>query len=163
MKIGILSDTHDNLPNISKAVAIFEERQTEALIHAGDFCSPFVFRIFEKIKPWCAKMYAVFGNNDGDKLLLTKMGGDLCVFKEIVHEVTLGDRKIAVMHYQELAERFYGEGSFDLVIFGHTHKHVLEGDEKLLFNPGTCSGYLAEKATVAVADLSSMQIELISL
>ncbi|MBN1798444.1 MAG: metallophosphoesterase [Spirochaetales bacterium] len=163
MKIGILSDTHDRLENISKAIAVFQEQQVEALIHAGDFCSPFVFRIFEKIKPWCSKMYAVFGNNDGDKLLLTQKAGSLCIFKEIVHEVALGGRKIAVMHYQELAERFYREGSFDLVVFGHTHKHLLEGDEKLLFNPGSCSGYLADRATVAVADLTSMRIELISL
>jgi putative phosphoesterase len=163
MKIGILSDTHDNLPNISKAVAIFKERQVEALIHAGDFCSPFVFRIFNEIKPGCKKMYAVFGNNDGDKLLLTQKAGDLCVIKDIVHEFSLAGKKIAVMHYRELAERFYGEGSFDLVIFGHTHEQVLEGDKRLLINPGACSGYTAKRATVAVVDLDTMRTEFITL
>jgi uncharacterized protein len=163
MKIGIFSDTHDNLKNITRAIDIFRERKVEALLHAGDFCSPFVFNIIEKIRPVCEKMYAVFGNNDGDKLLLTQKAGGLCVFKDILHEVELGGRKIAVMHYPELAERFYREGSFDLVLYGHNHQALLQGTDRLLLNPGTCSGYLAERATIAVAELDTLQAEIITL
>jgi putative phosphoesterase len=163
MKIGIFSDTHDHLTNIAKAVEIFRERKVEALIHAGDFCSPFVFNVIEKIKPVCPKMYAVFGNNDGDKLLLTQKAGSFCIIKDILHEVELGGRKIAVMHYPELAERFYREGSFDLVIYGHNHRHLVQGKDRLLLNPGACSGYLADKATIAVLGLGAMEAEIIPL
>jgi putative phosphoesterase len=163
MKIGVFSDTHDNLVNIARAVDIFKERRVEALIHAGDFCSPFVFNEIEKIKPVCSKMYAVFGNNDGDKLLLTQKAGSFCVIKDILHELELGGRKIAVMHYPELAERFFKDESFDLVIYGHNHKCRVRGNDRLLLNPGTCSGYLADKATVAVLDLGSLRAEIIPL
>jgi putative phosphoesterase len=163
MTVGIFSDTHDNLKNITRAVDIFRERKVEALIHAGDFCSPFVFNVIEKIRPVCSKMYAVFGNNDGDKLLLTQKAGSFCIVKDILHEVELEGRNIAIMHYPALAERFFREGSFDLVIYGHNHQPLLQGTDRLLLNPGTCSGYLAERATISVIDLGSMKAEIIPL
>ena len=48
MKIGVLSDTHDNLTNIRKAVEIFSKNGVEALIHGGDFCSPFTLAEFKQ-------------------------------------------------------------------------------------------------------------------
>jgi predicted phosphodiesterase len=41
MRIGIMSDTHDNMPQIKKAVRLFNERGVVHVIHAGDFTSPF--------------------------------------------------------------------------------------------------------------------------
>jgi len=35
MKIGIISDTHDNLPQIKKAVEIFNREKVELVLHAG--------------------------------------------------------------------------------------------------------------------------------
>ena len=36
MKIGILSDTHDDIDNVNKAIDIFQENDVKAVIHAGD-------------------------------------------------------------------------------------------------------------------------------
>ena len=49
MKIGVLSDSHDNLPNIRKAVEVFSKNGVEALIHGGDFCSPFTLAEFKPL------------------------------------------------------------------------------------------------------------------
>ena len=163
MKIGIISDSHDHLTNIRKATRLFEEKNIEVLIHAGDFCSPFFFRQLEDLKKGCSRMYAVFGNNDGDRLLLNRLGGDFCSFKDAVSTFELGGRKIVLMHYPDVAESLFHSGEFDLVIFGHTHTVVEKGVERKLLNPGACSGYLSERATVALFDSETMGVEVITL
>ena len=163
MKIGILSDSHDNLPNIRKAVEIFSKNGVEALIHAGDFCSPFTLAEFKPLSEKGVKMSAVFGNNDGDRLLLSRRAGDFCSFADGACILNLAGRRIVVMHYPELADDLYQLGTYDLVIYGHNHKFRVEGSEKKLLNPGTCSGYLAEAATVALVDTTSMTVEMVRL
>lgn len=43
------------------------DESIELLIHAGDFVAPFTSQSFKELK---APLVGVFGNNDGDKLLL---------------------------------------------------------------------------------------------
>jgi len=69
MKIGVISDTHDNLPLVEKAVKIFNEKEVEFVLHAGDYVAPFAVKVFKKLR---AKFVGVFGNNDGDRILLGK-------------------------------------------------------------------------------------------
>jgi len=106
------------------------------------------------------KMYAVFGNNDGDRVMLTKRGGDFCTFVDGARIVTLDGRKIVVIHYPDIADELFRGANFDLVIYGHNHKPRVEGTEKKLLNPGTCSGYLAESATVALVETATMDVEI---
>ena len=40
MKIGILSDTHDDIDNVKEAIYRFKEQKVELIIHAGDFVFP---------------------------------------------------------------------------------------------------------------------------
>ena len=163
MKIGIISDTHDRLSQIKKAVRVFMSEKIDTLIHAGDFCSPFVFNELEPLKKVCSSMFAVFGNNDGDKIILMKKGEKFCRFSEAMQKIEIGNKKIALMHFPDLAESVYRSGDFDLVIFGHTHVPRLDGNDKKLINPGSCSGYFAERSTIAVADLNTMETKIIYL
>ena len=50
MKIGVMSDSHDNLPAIRRALARFEAEGAEAVIHAGDFVAPFSIKELLKFK-----------------------------------------------------------------------------------------------------------------
>ncbi len=163
MKIGVLADSHDHLANIHKAVEIFSKNGVEALIHAGDFCSPFVFAEFKPLSEKGIKMTAVFGNNDGDRYLLGRRAGDFCSFTDGSSTVSLGGRRIVVMHYPDLADDLYRLGAYDLVIYGHNHKARVEGTDKKILNPGTCAGYLADAATVALVDTATMAVEIIRL
>ena len=45
MLIGVMSDTHDNVPLIEKAVALFNDRKVGFVIHAGDYVAPFALII----------------------------------------------------------------------------------------------------------------------
>ena len=163
MKIGVLSDTHDNLTNIRKAVEIFSKNGVEALIHGGDFCSPFTLAEFKPLADKGVKMHAVFGNNDGDRVLLVRRAADFCSFTDGACIVTLDGRKIVILHYPDLGEDLFRLGAYDLVIYGHNHKVRVEGEEKKLLNPGTCSGYLAETATIALVDTRTMGVEIVRL
>lgn len=61
MKIGLISDTHDNIQNILKAVREFKSRCVDIVLHAGDFVSPVAIESFTGIK-----LVGVLGNNDTD-------------------------------------------------------------------------------------------------
>jgi hypothetical protein len=163
MKIGVISDSHDNLMNIKKAVEVFSTNGVEALIHGGDFCSPFTLAEFKPLSEKGMKMYAVFGNNDGDRVLLARRGEGFCTFADGSLVVTLGNRRIVVLHYPDLAEDLFRLGSYDLVIYGHNHIIRVEGGNKKLLNPGTSSGYLAPRATVAIVETEGMGVEIVTI
>jgi putative phosphoesterase len=71
MKIGIMSDSHDNLKMVDMAVKIFLERGVQHVFHAGDIIAPFVVDSLKKLGRG-VPVTAVFGNNDGEKLFLIK-------------------------------------------------------------------------------------------
>ncbi|MFA5361737.1 MAG: metallophosphoesterase [Candidatus Omnitrophota bacterium] len=157
MKIGILSDTHDNLSQVEKAVIFFNRKKTGFVFHAGDFVAPFtVLRLKELFCPW----QGVFGNNDGEKkglrlvsegkigpgpLRLSAAGTDIVV----VHDIQTLDLK------KEKAR---------LIIFGHSHKpEIINEPGRLLVNPGECGGWLTGRSTVAVADTEKMSARIFTL
>ena len=47
--IGIMSDSHDNLDAIRKAVDAFNEAEVDLVIHAGDMISPFTSKEIKKL------------------------------------------------------------------------------------------------------------------
>lgn len=159
MIIGIISDTHDNMPQIKKAVDLFNERKVEHVIHAGDFTSPFTFRILKDLE---CDFTGVFGNNDGDRLLLNRMSEEK--IHPQPHIFILGGKKIVVMHEHHVADALADSGHFDVVIYGHLHKaDVRKRGETLIINPGEAGSWLYGKSTVAIADLSGMAAEIITL
>jgi len=159
MLIGIISDTHDNMPQIRKAVDLFNRKKVEHVIHAGDFTSPFTFRMLKDLN--CG-LTGVFGNNDGDKLLLQKMSEGR-VFNQ-PHIFDFGGRKIVLIHEHHIADALADSGHFDVVIYGHTHKPVVKKMGKtLVINPGEAGSWLYGKSTAAIADLSLMTAEIIAL
>src|SRR3989344_4748488 len=65
MVIGIISDSHDNMPNIYKALEYFKQQGITTLIHCGDVCAPGVMR--EIAQKFGGTMHLVYGNVDGDR------------------------------------------------------------------------------------------------
>ena len=159
MKIGIISDTHDNMPQIRKAVDFFNFQRVEHVVHAGDFTSPFTFRVLKELS--CG-LTGVFGNNDGDKLLLHSMSGGRVFNQPYAFE--LAGRKIIVIHEHHIAAALGDSGHYDVVIYGHTHKpEIRKTGKTLIINPGEAGNWLYGKSTVAVLDLALMTAEIITL
>jgi hypothetical protein len=164
MRIGVLSDSHDNLANVRRAVEAFSRAGVEALLHAGDVCSPFVLRELAPLREKGVRLHAVFGNNDGDRVMLVRRSEGFAEFHDGSAVLELGGRRIAMTHYPDLADALLAGGGFDLVVHGHDHRaRVVEAGPRRLVNPGTCAGYLAARATVAVVDTDDLAVEVIDL
>ena len=159
MIIGIIADTHDNLPQTKKAIEIFNSRDIGFLIHAGDFTSPFTLKLFKGLE---CKYAGVFGNNDGDRLLLQeKSKGSI---KPQPLALTLNEKKIVVIHEHHIADALADSGHFDVVIYGHTHEPLIKKVKNtLLINPGEVCGWLYGKSTAAILDLGRMKADIVEL
>ncbi|KAF0178206.1 MAG: phosphodiesterase [Nitrospirae bacterium] len=159
MLIGVMSDTHDHLDNIRKATALFASRGVQHILHAGDFTSPFTYRA---LKDFHGGFTAIFGNNDGDRVLIKQMYGESVHPQPYVF--SLADRRIVMMHEHHVADALAASGHYDIVIYGHTHEPVVRRvGNTLVVNPGEVCGWLYGKPSVAVLDLTALQAEILPL
>ena len=158
MKIGVFSDSHDHMDNIRKVVGIFLEQKVEKIVHCGDIVAPFMVRAMSELKGKAIEVIGVYGNNDGERLGLYKILGEIMKIKGDFHEVTWNEKNISVYHGTDnrLLESVIKSQKYDLVLCGHTHQVRIEQQGKtVVLNPGETCGYLSGKATCAVADLAS--------
>jgi putative phosphoesterase len=156
MLIGVLSDTHDNMPKVRQALAIFKERGVQSILHAGDIVAPFTMRLMMRSG---VPLTAVFGNNDGERKGLQKACDTIY---EPPHALHLGGRRIVLAHEPEALVPELTAGA-DLIIHGHNHIMGVEPGPPMMLNPGEAGGWLSGKSTAALVDLETLQAELIDL
>lgn len=165
MLIGLMSDSHDNLPQIEKAVKQLNNSKVSLTLHAGDFCSPFTI---EKFKVLNCKLIAVFGNNDGDHQYLKFRFNETsnCEVHDRFALVEVSGHKIGLLHGDEpeLLFALIGSQYFDVIVYGHSHNICIEKRGKtLIINPGELCGYLTGKSTIAILDLDRDEARIIDL
>jgi len=159
MLIGIMSDTHDNLPAIRKAVELFNRENVELVIHAGDYVAPFVAGELKNLK---APLRGVFGNNDGERKGLYEALG---ICDELI-ELEADGMKIAVTHgtNEVLVRALARSRLYDVVVVGHTHHYeIREEGRTILVNPGEVCGYLTGVKSVALLDTRMREVRIINL
>jgi putative phosphoesterase len=159
MLVGVIADTHDNMNALKKAIDLFNEREVELVLHAGDYIAPFTAREFSRLT---CRLVGVFGNNDGEKFGLAKNFSSFGELHEGMHQLELDGKKIALTHYPEIADTLAASGAYDVVIYGHTHRADIRGSSPLVINPGECGGWLEGKSTVVVLDLDGMNADLVA-
>jgi putative phosphoesterase len=159
MLIGIISDTHDDMHAIRKAVDSFKARGVSYVIHAGDLVSPFTFEIFSELT---CDFSAVFGNNDGDRILLGQKSGWRVHRQPLI--LTLEGKKIVVVHEPDLVDALSDSKHFQVVVFGHTHiPHIGGNKNTLVLNPGKAARLHKDRSTFALLDTLTMQAEIINI
>ena len=165
MRIGILSDTHDNLPMVERAVARLNGLSPDLVLHAGDFVSPFVIPRLASLSCPCI---GIFGNNDGDRAALAaraRESGNVEIRGCFTVRQADG-RSIALLHGHEpdaLLE-IAAAGIFDVIVHGHTHRpSITEEGGTLVVNPGEVCGYLTGKATIAVLETGRLEATILEL
>src|SRR5262245_28721919 len=123
MIIGLISDTHGLVrPEVFGALA-----GVDLLLHAGDVGGRSVLDELSAIAP----IRAVFGNTD--------LAGEPGLDERI--EMIVGSRTIHVSHGHELGSptpaKLLARYSADILVFGHTHKPLVErAGARLVVNPG---------------------------
>jgi len=150
MIVGVISDTHDNLLKLKKAVRLFNKKKVDYVLHLGDYVAPFACALLKNLTcPW----QGVFGNNDGEKEGLLKVSEARISAPPL--RINLGKRKITLVHDINTIE--IEKENSEIILFGHTHRVEVKKNEAHLFlNPGECCGWLTKKATVALLNLEDL-------
>jgi len=160
MLIGVMADSHDNLPKIRQAVEFFNQRKVKLVLHAGDFIAPFVVKELKKLS---CPLIGVFGNNDGEKKGLKKAIGQIGEIHPSPFSLPRGTKRILLLH-DPLRLQWLKINQYDLIVYGHTHQPEIKREGRvLLVNPGECGGWLSGRSTVGLVDLDKMNAEIIPL
>ena len=155
MIVGVLADSHDNVPALSMALERMRAEGAEALLHAGDVIAPFSAKVLAS----CGlPLYVVYGNNDGEKAGLAK----LIDIEEPPRMVELGGKKILLAHDVEKVGEAESARA-DLLVVGHTHEAYSAPGAPPVLNPGECGGWLKGKKTFALLDLESLEARIVEL
>ncbi len=151
MRLGLLSDSHDHRLRIRDAVAILNRAGVDAVFHAGDYCSPFAVRDLGALD---APLHGITGNNDGDVREIGRAFAEIGARLESQWwETGFDGKRVLVMHEPRGVADVAAGGSYDLIVFGHTH----ERDERrigntLVVNPGEVCGWVGGIGSLAIYD-----------
>ncbi len=159
MRIGVVSDTHNNLKNCRRIVQLFNEAGVDAVVHTGDITQAKTLAVFAALD---APLYGVYGNNDQEREALDSTARELgFCFRDPPVEFAWSDRRIVVVHDpRDLAGTLGPE--HDLALHGHTHMLRMErSGDQLVFNPGECAGHMAGLNAVGVVDLGTLEPRLL--
>ena len=159
MKIGVVSDTHNNLKNTRRITQLFNAAQVERVIHTGDITQAKTLEAFADLN---APLTAIYGNNDLERDSLQQAAHRLGIE---LHDPPLHlkwhQRQILVVH-DPLDLDGLTTSAHNLVLHGHTHLFRAERTEtQLIFNPGECAGMMTGLNAVGLVDLESLRFELL--
>ena len=161
MLIGIIGDTHDQVPELKKAMQTLRGEKIDLLLHAGDWVSAFTLEYYRDFQ---CPIRGVWGNNLGDPrvpALAKKIGLDLEI-TEVCDGVYDG-RRVHVAH--EFSNPQVG---VDVLVYGHDHVAKIEKNRGIVYiNPGTLLKetfpWLMARPSVAVYDTACHEARLLYL
>lgn len=160
MRVGLISDTHDNHDRTRTALELIDQREPALLVHAGDLVSGSTVPFFEGYRVYLAR-----GNVDkvgSIEAAIEERGLDITY--GVKHDVHAGDAMIGVIHGDDerRLEGMINSGAYDLVVHGHTHTFR---DEQVgatrVVNPGAV--HRAKTPSVAVWDSETGELERVEL
>ncbi|MEE8168172.1 MAG: metallophosphoesterase [Candidatus Hydrothermarchaeales archaeon] len=156
--IGIISDTHDNLEAIDKAVELLNSSKVSLVIHAGDYVAPFTVPRFGKLT---SPLKGVFGNNDGEKRGLANKFSEIGVEIRDFLEFEQDGLRICVYHgtLSEVVDALIKSRKYDVIVSGHSHKpEVKKVGGVWSVNPGEVCGYLTGRRTLCLLKYDEPEI-----
>lgn len=152
--VGVISDSHDNVPKLRAAVELFRRRGVQHIAHAGDYVAPFAVKVLVH----CGIPFTgVFGNNDGERAGIGRLTQNI---HPEPHRLELGGRRLTLVHH---LTKLPPEQRTDteVIVFGHTHQPHVEQGPPLLLNPGECCGWVEGRCTVALLDTESLEVTIL--
>ena len=173
MIVGIISDTHDNLAGLKKAIQVLKDNKAEMLIHCGDWVSPFTLEFFDKeMKDLKIPIKSVVGNNPGDTKRTMMSNGNMQNpiewAKTVMLMLDIDGKKTVVYHGddREILDTLIDSQKYDIILTGHTHAARNEVVGKtLVINPGNtcyaCEGEITDKVSVAIYNSKTNKAEII--
>ena len=158
MRVGVVSDTHNNLKNVRRIVELFNAEQVDRVIHTGDISQAKTLDVLAGLR---APLFGVFGNNDLEReALQDAIARHGFVFQDPPLQLDWCQRSIIVVHDPlDLAGTLIHQ---ELALHGHTHRYRHErSGSSIIFNPGECAGMMTGKNSIGVVDLRTLDCSLL--
>jgi putative phosphoesterase len=155
MRIGVVSDTHNHLPNTRRIVELLNRAGVDRVVHTGDVTQAKTLRVLAGLE---APLFGVFGNNDLERPDLETACRELRLhFVDPPLHLVWAQRRIVVVHDPlDLGPSLLA--GVDVALHGHDHRHRAEREAgALVFNPGECAGHLPGHNQVGVLDLLRLE------
>lgn len=157
MRLGLISDTHDNEARTRVALEVFARKDVDAILHMGDLSTRAMLPLLDGWTVWIAE-----GNTDEDPAAIVAaarlVGGDIAYAD--VHELEFDGLRVGVIHGDDEArlQGMIASGAFGLVCHGHTHRFR---DERLgptrVINPGAV--HRSAEPSVCTVDTGTKALE----
>lgn len=152
MRLGILSDTHDEWERTQFAVRMLRAAGADALIHCGDLSQPKMLNVLAGMPS-----YFVFGNHDADNVPYLRQAADVA---DVIclgwgATVILSGKRVGVVHGHLRSDllRVMADRP-DYLFSGHSHlAHDRREGAVRRINPGAL--FEADEFTVALLDLET--------
>ena len=158
MRIGIISDTHDDLQALDQALGTLRAEGIGVLLHCGDLCTPATIEALVDFNTWVAR-----GNMDRHPNLEAAarrtIGGDRFADR---HQLTLTGRSAILLHghRDEELRSVISAGEVAYVFHGHTHRRR---DQRVgptrIINPGALGGMRWQRRSFCILDLAADEAE----
>ena len=158
MKIGVLSDTHDEVHAAQRALKTLDGLGVDLIIHCGDVGQN-VVPLFNGLKA-----HFVRGNMDDPETFGKLIDDPGHTFHDEIGSLEVEGRRIAFLHGNDvkLLHHTVHCGHFDLVCHGHTHAFAMANQgSTLVLNPGAVSR--SSQPSLAVVELPSLEVRQIPL
>ena len=159
MKIGVLSDTHDNLTNLITALGTFRRLGIGTVIHCGDLTSLEMVSHFEGFR-----VIYTLGNMDAASGAIVKRFHKLNEenFSGIVFKGVIGGVQLAVAHshIKGMVAKLLRQNHYKWIFHGHTHEkrnELIRGTR--IVNPGALGGMGREPRSFCVVDMDTQSVE----
>jgi uncharacterized protein len=164
MRIGVISDTHNNIGNLLKALRFFNEEGIQKLIHCGDMANVTTAKQMSGFD-----VIYVNGNMDNSAAAVNDALWLLNPNNETTGDVftgKLGEANIAATHghLQRKLDQLIRSRRYDFIFTGHTHRKRDEMIGKTrVINPGALGGARYEPRTVCVVDLDNQEVQTVEI
>lgn len=144
MLIAIISDTHDNIPNLKKVLDYCTQNEIEKIICCGDLATIETLDFLND--NFSGEIFFVFGNMDqghiADYPFENNSYKHTKIFKDF-GEIEIEGKRIAFVHFPDAAKQLCESGKYDFVFHGHTHKPWTEViNNCTLLNPGNVANQI---------------------
>lgn len=163
MQIAVVSDTHNNIINLEKAIHEIKYQGIKHLIHCGDV----TFRqTLKACQDLCINL--AYGNGDNDQRSILEQLQLLNPDSNagLIQDFSLDGQRFFVAHgdTHSLIQTALSSGEYDWVLQGHTHrfKDELYGHTKWV-NPGALGGKLPGSVSFAILETSTKTVEQVML
>jgi putative phosphoesterase len=157
-----VSDSHDHREPLAAAVEEAKALGAKAVLHCGDLIAPSTLHAVVNLG---LPIHLIHGNNAGDLVAMCRFAheyGERLQFYGQDGAISLGNRRIFMVHYPHYAKAMAVTGQYHLVCHGHDHRAEVErsrnikGEETLRVDPGTVAGVSGPK-TYAFGDLATLE------